>query len=67
MNKNKKLGKVLKQASCENLDLMAILENLILTSENCRTTCTLLEMAKKKSLKIFKKIEKTRTVLNLLD
>ena len=67
MSKNKKLPVLLESMSSESLDVLAILESLITLLENYHPSSTLLEIAKRKLTKVFKKIEKTRTILNMLD
>jgi hypothetical protein len=68
MGKKEKLAKIHKTASGNCCDNTAILDSLISNAENCSTQCsTLLEMAKKKNIKVFKKIEKSRKILDITD
>ena len=68
MGKKKILSKINKAASDESYENLALLENLISNAEGCPASCCiLLEMVKKKTENIFKKIEKNREILNLID
>lgn len=68
MSKKEKLAKIHKKASGICLDNKALLDNLISSAESCPTKCgTILKMIKKRNLKVFNKIEKSRQILNITD
>jgi hypothetical protein len=68
MGKKGKLAKIHKTASDNCYENMTILDSLISNSETCPAQCgTLLEMARKRNRKAFKKIEKSREILNITD
>ncbi len=66
MGKKEKLAKINKTASGECLDNLALLENLVSNAQSCPTSCSILiRMVKERTEKVFKKIEKTRKILNI--
>ncbi len=68
MGKTEKLARIHKTASNNCYENMAILDNLMSNAETCPAKCgTLLDMARKRNLKVFKKIEKSRKILNIID
>lgn len=68
MSKKEKLAKIHKKASRMCLENNALLDNLISNAEGCPVQCyTLLEVIKERNTKVFKKIEKSRQILNIID
>ncbi len=65
MSKKKKLKKIYDEMQSTNLDVIRVLECLIMLLEYRSPICTLLEIAKRDSTKVFDKIEKSRKILNL--
>jgi hypothetical protein len=67
MSKKKKLAKINKAASEKILEIKAILEVLSDTEQACYPAGVMIEIAKKKVIKVFNNIEITRKILKITD
>ncbi len=63
MQETEKLSTLHEEISDNSLDIIGVLEGLMMISEDNRPTCTLLEIAKEKSVNILKKSERIRKIL----
>jgi hypothetical protein len=67
MGKKKKLAKINKTASEKMLEIKAILDALSDIEQAHYPTDTMIEIAKKKVIKVFHNIETTRKILKIAD
>ncbi len=67
MSKKKKLTNINRINLGKILEIKAILEALSDIEQTCYPANILIEIARKKVVKVFKNIEKTRSILKIID